>query len=62
LHFFVAFVPLGFAQTQAQQAAPIPSPITTAKKVFIANAGADALIAAADREAGDRYYHCSTPR
>lgn len=56
LDFLVVVGLLGLPQTQAQQAALLPSPITMAKKIFIANAGADALIAASDRGAGDRYY------
>ena len=48
------------ASTQAfsQQAAPLPAPIVKAKKVFIANAGVDALIAALDqgKSTVDRYY------
>ena len=47
---------LGFARIQAQQSAPLTAPIVNAKKIFIANAGADALITASDRGAGDRYY------
>src|SRR5215813_3312440 len=44
---------------RAQQSAPIPSPIPNAKKVFIANAGADALVAALDqgKGTGDRFYN-----
>jgi hypothetical protein len=46
-------------QVRAQQVAPVPAPILTAKKVFIANAGADALVSALDqgKGTGDKYYN-----
>ena len=40
------------AQEAEQQSAPIPAPILNAKKVFIANGGADALLTAHDQENG----------
>ncbi len=41
------------AQQQKQSAAPIPSLIVAANKVFISNAGADSMSLAAFRRAGD---------
>jgi len=48
----------GVMHVRAQQVAPVPAPILNAKKVFIANAGADALISALDQGKGtDKYYN-----
>jgi len=43
----------GLAQTPARDGGPIPSQVLTARKVFISNAGADALADAAFRRLGD---------
>lgn len=55
----VGIVLVGVIQVRAQQVAPTPAPILNAKKVFIANAGADALISARDQGngTGDKYYN-----
>jgi len=55
----VGVILVGAIQVRAQQAAPVPAPILNAKKVFIANAGADALISALEqgKGAGDKYYN-----
>jgi len=53
----VCVVLIGVIQVRAQQVAPVPAPILNAKKVFIANAGADALISALDKGKGDKHYN-----
>jgi hypothetical protein len=55
----VGVVLVGVIQVRAQQVAPVPAPILSAKKVFIANAGTDALISALDQGKGtrDKYYN-----
>jgi hypothetical protein len=53
----VCIVLIGVIQVRAQQVAPVPAPILNAKKVFIANAGADALVSPLDQGKGDKYYN-----
>jgi hypothetical protein len=55
----LAVIILCATQLPAQTAAPIPAPILAARKVFIANAGADALVSALDRgnDASAKYYN-----